>query len=246
MKRKYGFIKQKEDKKDLQFKARKITIPNKIDLTPFQSPVYDQGELGSCVLNALMSYVDALRMMNKKPFYFGSRLASYYWTRQLEGTVNQDSGCEIRDAIKVLAKQGCCPESEWTYNIANFKKKPTAQCVKDAIGEEAVVYYALNNQNDFLTCLASGYTIIFGIDVYESFESDTVAKTGIIPMPKMKNEQLLGGHGILMVGYDLTKKLFKFKNSWGAGWGDKGYGYLPFDYITKYGSDFWQITKISK
>jgi C1A family cysteine protease len=95
-------------------------------------------------------------------------------------------------------------------------------------------------------CLASGYPFIFGFTVYDSFESDAVAKTGIVPMPS-KTELVLGGHAVMAVGYDDSKKWFIVRNSWGEDWGDKGYFYIPYDYLTNknLASDFWTI-KLTK
>ena len=89
------------------------------------------------------------------------------------------------------------------------------------------------------------HTIVIGISVYESFESVEVSKTGIVPIPK-DGENNLGGHAILIVGYDDDKKCFKFRNSWGESWGDKGYGYIPYNYLTNpnLAGDFWKITLI--
>jgi len=79
---------------------------------------------------------------------------------------------------------------------------------------------------------------VAGVGVYESWMTPAVDKTGVIPMPK-KSEELLGGHAICIVGYDDKKKRFKFKNSWSRSWGDDGYGYLLYTYMTKYGMDCW-------
>jgi len=89
------------------------------------------------------------------------------------------------------------------------------------------------------------FPVVFGISVYESFESEKVAKTGIVPLPE-NTERMLGGHAIVLVGYDNEKKLFIFRNSWGEQWGDKGYGYLPFEYVcdANLASDFWVVNKV--
>jgi len=93
------------------------------------------------------------------------------------------------------------------------------------------------------TALAEGYPVVLGINVYESFESDQVAKTGIVPLPE-DSEKLLGGHAVLAVGYkddvvNIDQGVVIVRNSWGEGWGDKGYFYLPYSYFTKYVSDMW-------
>ena len=91
-------------------------------------------------------------------------------------------------------------------------------------------------------CLAEGFPFVFGFTVYESFESQQVSKTGKVYMPK-KNEKVLGGHAVLAVGYNDKDKRFTVRNSWGTGWGMKGYFTMPYDYLaSRYLSDdFWTI-----
>ena len=64
-------------------------------------------------------------------------------------------------------------------------------------------------------------------------------------MPTEK-EQVKGGHAVCIVGYDESKQTFKVRNSWGEKWGDDGYCYFPFEYITNpnLASDFWTVNKI--
>ena len=68
-------------------------------------------------------------------------------------------------------------------------------------------------------------------------------RTGVVPMPR-SGEKPLGGHAICPVGYNDAKKIVKFKNSWSSGWGEKGYGYLPYAYIEKYMMDAWSSVDI--
>ena len=97
--------------------------------------------------------------------------------------------------------------------------------------------------NDLKDCLVSGYPFLFGISVYESFESASTRASGIVPMPA-EGEKKLGGHAVLAVGYDDDKKQFIFRNSYGPDWGKSGYGYMPYDFVTKYGFDFWEVKKV--
>ena len=91
-------------------------------------------------------------------------------------------------------------------------------------------------------CLASGFPFVFGFTVYESFESQEVAKTGMVPMPAA-GESVLGGHAVLAVGYDDGHQRFIVRNSWGTGWGMQGYFTMPYAYLTErdLSSDFWTI-----
>jgi C1A family cysteine protease len=156
----------------------------------------------------------------------------------------------IRDGVKVLAKIGTCTEKEWAYNIAKFTTKPTAKAFTNALKNQALVYQRITRPSDdptshMLNCLDEGYPFVSGIAVYQSFETIETAHTGIIPLPG-KAEALLGGHAILVVGYDLTKQHFICRNSWGSEWGDKGYFYLPFGYLSDdfLASDIWLIQSV--
>jgi C1A family cysteine protease len=61
-----------------------------------------------------------------------------------------------------------------------------------------------------------------------------------MPMPK-PNEEILGGHAVMAIGYDDSKQMFKIRNSWGTRWGQAGHFWMPYDFITDrdYADDFW-------
>jgi C1A family cysteine protease len=244
MLRKYGWIPDRPDHRDLLYKIikPKLTLPQKVDLTLQCSPVENQGQLGSCTANALVGNLEFLELKENIPYLDLSRLFIYYNERLIEGTVKEDSGATLRDGIKSLVKAGYCSEKMWEYDIKKFAQKPSIRCYLEARHHRIKEYRSLLTQNDLLTCLAEGYPFVFGISIYESFESDKVAKTGIIPMPTL-SERNLGGHAVMAVGYDRTKQVFIVRNSWGIGWGNKGYFTLPFNYLEKLGSDYWTIRK---
>jgi C1A family cysteine protease len=95
-------------------------------------------------------------------------------------------------------------------------------------------------------CLAEGFPFIFGFTVYESFESDAVASTGVAPMPG-PGERVLGGHAVLAVGYDDADQRFLVRNSWGTKWGNGGYFTMPYAYLTErnLSSDFWTLRTVA-
>ena len=140
-------------------------------------------------------------MKEKLPqIFIPSRLFIYYNERVIEGTVNTDAGAMLRDGIKTVAKQGACPEPMWPYLIAGFKTKPSAACYAEGAKHTAVSYQRLvQSLSQMQGCLASGYPFVFGFTVYESFETNTVARTGHVPMPA-SGEHVLGGHAVCAVG----------------------------------------------
>lgn len=245
----FGWKKQNPDFRDKQYFRSLLTIslPFIIDLRPNCPFVLDQGKLGSCTANAIANAFLFEKMKQKDiALFLPSRLFIYYNERALEGTLKSDSGAEIRDGIKTLIKQGVCPEPEWPYKICKFKSKPSKKCYSNALKNQLEKYLSIPQTIfDLKNCLADGYPFIFGFTVYESFESDQVAKTGLMPMPS-KNESILGGHAVWAVGYDDIKRVFIIMNSWGAEWGDKGYFYMPYEFITNtnLASDFWSLRLI--
>lgn len=222
-----------------------LSFPKKYSLREQLPPVLDQGHLGSCVSNAT---ANALRYCLKKEHevdFAPSRLYMYYYTRLIEGNVNKDTGCDIRDAMKELHTYGGCHESVWPYDISKFTKRPANKCTREAKTHlEGFKYVAVRqNLNSIKSALVSGFPVIFGVDVYSSFESPDAMETGNIQMPDTDKEELLGGHCILLCGYDDTTELFTFQNSWNTSVGDLGFFTLPYKYVLdkNLASDFWVI-----
>lgn len=226
------------------FDKTTIPLPKSVDLRKKCPPVYDQGELGSCTANA----IGACYEFGDNNAFIPSRLFIYYNERKLEHSISEDAGAELSDGIKTVQKYGVCPENMWAYDITKFTKCPPTRCYTNALKHKALeVHNITQTETDMKLSLSQGYPFVVGIGVYESFESDVVAKTGIVPLPNTSKEKCLGGHAILCVGYDDSKKVWIMRNSWGEGWGDKGYFTLPYAYLLtpSLSSDLWNITKVT-
>ena len=244
-KKKYNLIVKK---KPLQFPLAQFKRKTKlfffetqmVDLRERCQPCYDQGELGSCSANAFCALISYIY-----PDILGSRLFLYYNERMLEGTVEEDGGALLEDGIHSLLTFGICLEKNWGYDISQFKVKPDNSCYVEALKYKTLEVKHINNDiQSMKNCLINGFPFVVGIQIFSSFESQQVEKTGIVPMPN-ENDEILGGHAVVCVGYKNATQQWIMKNSWGTDWGDNGYFYLPFDYLTHpdLATELWVILK---
>lgn len=243
-----GWLPDLPDFRDYQFEGvtRLSALPPKVDLRTQDSPIYDQGRLGSCTGNAIGGMFQYVNRKTNGQDFIPSRLFIYYNERKMMGTINKDSGAYLRDGMKSIAKKGVCKETTWPYDIEKFKNKPSSVSYKEALDHQAIKYMRIaNDLNQMKQCLADGYPFVFGFTTYESLRTKEVAKTGIVPMPQ-KSEKTHGGHAVMAIGYDDTNKWMIVRNSWGTWWGDKGYFYMPYEYIdnNNLADDFWTLRKV--
>jgi C1A family cysteine protease len=228
------------------------SLPPIVDLRPGCSPVENQGPIGSCSGHAFSGALEYLENTQgafnpQKGSYFEvSRLFTYYNERILENSTGQDAGAFIHDGIKALSTYGICQELVWPYDVTKVTQKPHDAAYADAATRKISKFAQVINTDPLQVkqTLASGFPIVCGLQLYESFEGPQVAHTGQVQMPK-PGEKCVGGHAVLMVGYNDTVQRFLFRNSWGPEWGIGGYFSVPYAYVTnmRLTSDAWVINK---
>lgn len=221
-------------------------LPRHVDLRPEMPPVLDQGGLGSCASNAASNCLRYLLRKQGKPEFQPSRLYIYWNTRVniAKAPAAEDTGVCIRDVCKALTKYHACDETVWPYIESKFSVAPSLEAYKNADTHGQLSYASVpQNLDQIKQVLSSGFPIILGINIYASFETMVVAKTGIVPVPKA-DEPCYGGHAIILVGYNDSKSVFMAMNSWGVGWGQTGFFEIPYRYVTdrKLAYDFWALS----
>jgi C1A family cysteine protease len=225
--------------------------PTKVDHRQYCSPIENQGALGSCTAQAVAGLVEFQERVKYKRYVDVSRLFVYKVARQLDG-FRGDTGSYIRSAMKGLRLFGGPPERYWPYVIQDFDKDPPAFAFAYGQSLQAITYWRLDQRNrareDVLrlakTLLVNRLAVVFGFVVY-SYGNER----GEFPMPD-KSSRPRGGHAVLAVGYDDAYRIgdsigaLLIRNSWGTGWGDGGYGWLPYGYVTDgLSSDFWTLIR---
>lgn len=234
------------------------TLPSKIDFSHLLPTIHNQGRLGSCTGQAITGAME-MNLSKQNAYTLLSPLFVYYNERKLMGTVNEDSGSSLADGVRAICTWGSCTEPTWSYSDdgMKFKVRPPKDAYREGrkfMDLDAITHSQIpHTLTAIKAVLAQNTPVVFGVFVYPSFEK---APNGKIPMPA-KNEYVLGGHALTFVGYDDATQEFKFVNSWGREWGDKGCGYLKYDYVMNksdtskhanyfFANDIWSVNKIGR
>jgi C1A family cysteine protease len=220
-----------------QYVAKKYSqsnLPARVDLRSYLTEIENQSQTNSCVANAVAgAYEYLVKRHLGDDSYDVSRMFIYYNARAARDSQNEDAGCYIGDAIESLKEFGACSEITWPFEESKVNKKPSEEAYEEAakflvedVANVGVDLYAWKH------ALAEGHPIIFGVKLFKSF--DAQRKKGLVPMPSAveASRESHGGHAMVCVGYSDKDKLFIVRNSWGTEWGDQGYCYIPYEYLT--------------
>jgi len=246
----YGWVKDNRDNRDVVLRTPRVEdkkLPEKVDIRDKCPKITDQGKLGSCVAHGVATAISVNLKTNGFEGFNPSKLFLYYNGRILEGTVEIDAGMQIRNCVKGANRFGVCDENLWPYLEEKFNVFPNKVSFETAKKNRPFVYNRVIQEGQSIKeFLAHNIPIVCGMVVYDTLESGEASKTGVVHLPEPK-EKSLGGHCIVLVGYDDTTKFFICRNSWGESWGDNGYFYLPYDYVLnpRLAMDFWSVRVIN-
>ncbi len=217
MARTFGWVRDKLDHRDYRYTPRsRRRLPPVWDLRPSCPRVHSQGNLNSCTAHAVAAAVQFDLMKQGLADVELSRLFIYYNARVPENTVRCNTGVPARDAIKGVSARGVCPERLWRYDAGRFASRPSPWCFRVAKRYRVASYHRLDRDLSAMkACLHAGYPFLFGFVVYTDFTGPAVARSGIAHLPR-PGEHRVGGHVVLVVGYDDRHGRFIARNSWGA------------------------------
>ena len=246
----YKFAKPSPKAKAYKASTKKAALPSTVDLRPFMTKVENQHQTSSCTANAVVGAYEYLFKRFKKESYDISRLFVYYNARVYTKRENEDSGSHIQYAMDSLKKIGACSEQTWAFGpkeqVVKQPPKEAYQEAKRFLVDE--VMFVPVKLDAWRKTLADGYPIVFGTKTFESFGKTKANGIVSMPSPDEAGAKKHGCHAMLCVGYSDKDKMFIVRNSWGETWGEKGYCYIPYNYLmnVQWTADCWIIKKNKK
>jgi C1A family cysteine protease len=258
----YTLVRDRPDPGDYLYppKSERIHkhLPSRVDLHRLCPPIQDQGRLGTCTAHAVAAAVHYEHRLHKMRAIHPSRLFIYYNERPIAHEKRLKPSVNLRDAMKVMAKYGACPEYLHPYDKRPHAviRKPVPEAYAAAAKHRIAAYYRISHRSltpqTFLqhlkNCLADRHPFVFGFWMHPSFEPPITNKWegGMMPIPRKRHDPAHGGHAVMAVGYDDRKQAVLVRNSWGTDFGLKGYFWMPYSLISDSGfaHDFWTIRGI--
>lgn len=245
----------------------------RVDLRKQCPAVYDDEGLACSTVSALAALLEFHELRTRpNAGYEPSRLCWYYLTRELQGTERADAGASFRDALKMVNDEGVCDEVDWPFDVTCVTVAPEWATYESTPRSRRIGYRRVPQTLEALKyCLTHELPVACGLSVYTSFESSVTRRTGQVTLPACAQDLAdvpvappkddnhgnastaldadddddahLGGHAVVLVGYDDTEQQFIVRNSQGASWGANGYGFVPYSYVLNplLARDFWVV-----
>jgi C1A family cysteine protease len=241
--------------------GKESTAPEKVDLREWCTPVHFQGKYNTCQSHVVTGMLEFLENLATGTYVSASRLFIYQVTRRLVQE-HGNPGIYIRNMMGALSMLGVAPEKYYPYldldgNDPRLDVEPDSFVYAMARDFGAMKYFRLDAAtrshqevlDDIREHLANKLPTSLGIPLYSAAIQQSI-QSGKIPFAT--NDTLAGTHAVLLVGYDDEMEIkneaegvtytgaFLLKNSWSDAWGEKGFGWISYDYLLQgHASDVW-------
>lgn len=226
--------KDKKDKRDLIYVSSNPELASShtiIDLPPIRQ----QGTIGSCASHAAIGCYEI--QLPKKKYLEGSELFHYYNTRvHINNTFPKDKGMTIRDSCKALKEYGFAFEFLCPYQTSKFNDRPSKMAYYFSKLYKIEKYERILSIDNVKSSLMKNIPVECGICVNSNFYK--LNRDNYLYNP---SNRTIYGHGVIIVGYNNAKGVFIMRNSWGTGFGNKGYFEMTYKSFINTSFDWWRI-----
>lgn len=236
-----------------------LSLPIYLDLRPYCGKVINQDDLPCGVSSTVSTAVSLLHNLcnddrwliskmfgyNRKPTFEISRLHNYWNSKIYEYTPIHDFGSIMLESSLITVKERrICPETIWGYDKELIDVQPKLSVDLASGGYPYNINYKILSDEPNLDAYANSvelikselyhhHPVVVGIVLFDNWNSNS---NGLIPVPEIGKDKLIGSHTITIVGYNNRKKYFIFQNTLGEIWGSHGFGTIEYEYISN--SDF--------
>lgn len=200
-------------------------------------PVLDQGNCGSCVAFAALATLEAqLAIALERPY-----LAHSVSPQALFACIGScANGSFPRSATKHLEREGALDEAclPYTAGVSGREGRCGVGLCRDAAQRRTRVVRTRTaaasggSVDQVMEALVKG-PVMTTLRVYEDFQ---FYRSGVY---RTTGGKVLGGHAVSIVGYDAPQRYWIIRNSWGEGWGEKGYARVSWEDTSGVGVDTW-------
>lgn len=242
-------IKDKRNFRHSDKSLMSVFLPSKISYRNDFVEIYDQGNLGTCYAFGINTMMEHRRIVLGLPRFVFSKMFSSYVIRIVESNSYQDesemindNGATLLNTARGMKIFGTILDVLYPYknSVSYFQQIPRCDrypklniesnfnvLLSTAKLNSIKEYVFLNSISEVKDALNKGFVVGLGIDIYNNFYS----LGSKIYSGRISNESLLGGHFIVITGYDDATSTFEFINSWGDDWGDNGFGLMSYDFV---------------
>jgi C1A family cysteine protease len=224
------------------------TRPASVDWREYCLPVQDQQDLRTSSAHACVGLVQYHERRATGQVTNPSRLFLYANALRLSGGEGAHGGAGLRVTFKAAVQFGLPPERFWPYDAATLERVPDPYLYsfnteyRDLryLRVDAAMQSGTQNLENVKSLVAAGFGCALGFGVPSSLTTEPE-----IPFPS-RFDSIRTGHAVTVVGYDddlrirSSRGALLIRSSWGSKWGQDGYGWLPYRYVTDHlAADIW-------
>jgi C1A family cysteine protease len=225
--------------------------PESVDWREFCPAMKDQETLAA---SSAFSCADLLTYFERRAsgrLIEPSRLFVFRTAQRLLGRTG-DNGVPLRAVLRAIRQVGVPAEELWPFQPERLQESPDAFIYAAARRFPGLCYVRLDAPGQrgretlkiVKSYLAAGFACVFGFPA-----STGVTNEPDIPYPTVF-DSVRGGQAALAVGFDDRRRIRSDRGgllvgcAWGSGWGDRGFGWLPYSYVVhQLAVDFWTLVR---